>query len=67
MLHAAERLVELGVLEAGEIEEGEQVAVADIEEEVRARLVVAVLEDLDEREPEEILVELDRPRRRPSR
>src|SRR5262249_22067394 len=60
VLHAAEGLVELGVLVAREVEEGEHVAVADVEEEVRAALVVAVLEDLDEREPEEVLVEGDR-------
>ena len=67
MLDPAEGLVELGVLVAGEVEEGEHVAVADVEEQVRAALVVAVLEELHEREPEQVLVEGDRPRRRRSR
>ena len=46
--------------EAREVEEGEHVAVADVEEEVRRALVVTVLEQLDEREPEQVLVEADR-------
>ena len=40
-------------VEAGQVEVGEAVAVADVEEEVRGALVVAVLEHLDEREAEE--------------
>src|SRR5690349_10557887 len=60
VLDPTEGLVELGVLVAGEVEEREEVPVPDVEEEVRAALVVAVLEDLDEREPEQVLVEGDR-------
>ena len=48
-------------VEAGEVEEREQVAVADVEEEVGRALVVAVLEQLGERELEQVLVEADRP------
>src|SRR5215472_18150494 len=45
---------------AGEVEEPEQVVVADVEEEVVGALVVPVLYKLDQRESEELLVELDR-------
>src|SRR5262249_29253137 len=41
-------------------EEPEQVVVADVEEEVVRAGVVAVLDQLDQREAEELLVELDR-------
>src|SRR5262249_54377811 len=54
---------DLGVgteVEPREVEEREQVAVADVEEEVRRALVVAVLEELGERELEHVLVEADR-------
>src|SRR5215472_575053 len=44
----------------GEVEEPEQIVVADVEEEVVGASVVAVLHELDEREAEEFLVELDR-------
>src|SRR5688572_8074367 len=47
-------------IEAGEVEEGQQVAVADVEEEVVRALVVAVLEDLGQGEFEQLLVEADR-------
>src|SRR5262249_55810995 len=47
--------------EGGEVEEAEQVAVADVEEEVRRPRVVAVLEQLHEREADELLIEADRP------
>ena len=43
-----------------EVEEREQVAVADVEEEVRGPRVVAVLDQLGQREPEQVLVEADR-------
>src|SRR5439155_493339 len=46
--------------EAGEVEEREHVARADVEEEVRRAFVVAVLEELYEREAEHVLVEGDR-------
>jgi hypothetical protein len=48
-------------VQAGEVEEGEQVAVADVEEEVRGARVVAVLDQLGEREAEHVLVEADGP------
>ena len=56
---AAEHLAVRPEVEAGEVEEGEGVAVADVEEEVRRPGVVAVLEHLDEREAEQARVELD--------
>ena len=43
----------------GEVEEAEQVAVADVEEEVAGAGVVAVLHQLDQREAEQFLVEAD--------
>lgn len=46
-------------VETGEIEVGEGVAMADVEEEVGAALVVAVLEHLDEREAQHAVVEQD--------
>src|SRR5262249_44313926 len=49
-----------GVLVPWEIEEAEQVVVADVEEEVIGALVIAVLNQFDERAAEELLVELDR-------
>src|SRR4051794_6777100 len=55
---------DLGVgadVEAGEVEEGQQVAVADVEEEVRGPGVVPVLDQLGEREAEHVLVEADCP------
>jgi hypothetical protein len=53
----------LGVLlqtQAGEVEEREGVAVADVEEEMGRTDVVAVLEQLGQRELEQALVEVDR-------
>jgi len=55
---------DLGVraeVEAGEVEEGQQVAVPDVEEEVAGALVVAVLDDLGQREFQDALVKADRP------
>ena len=46
-------------VEPREVEERQQVAVADIEEEMVGTLVVAVLKDLRERELEQVLVEAD--------
>jgi len=43
----------------GKVEESEQVAIADVEEEMRRSCVVTILDDLDEREAEEPLIELD--------
>ena len=48
-------------IEAREIEEGQQIAVAHVEEEVRRSPVVAILEQLGERELEHALVERDGP------
>src|SRR5690349_7799927 len=50
---AAEDLAVRWQVEAGEVEEGEGVAVADVEEEVRRPDVVPVLEQLGQREAEE--------------
>jgi hypothetical protein len=44
---------------AGEVEEPEHVVVADVEEEVAGARVVAILDQLNQREPEKLLVELD--------
>src|SRR5262245_23288459 len=60
VLHPADGLGERRVLMAREVEEPQQVAVADVEEEVAGTGVVAVLHQLDQREAEELLVELDR-------
>src|ERR1700758_80941 len=43
-----------------EVEEAEQDVVADVEEEMVGARIVAVLHHLDQRETEELLVELDR-------
>ena len=61
VVEAAEPLGVGAEVEAGEVEEGDRVAVADVEEEVGRALVVTVLEDLGQRELEEVLVEADRP------
>ena len=60
-MQPAEHLCVVAEVETGEVEEREQVAVADVEEEVRGALVVAVLEQLGERELQQVLVERDRP------
>src|SRR3712207_9473972 len=57
VLDRADRLLERAVLVTGEVEEPEQVPVADVEEEVAGPGVVAVLHQLDEREAEGVLVE----------
>ena len=59
VLHAADGLREVRVVVPGEVEEAEQVPVADVEEEVARAGVVAVLHQLDQREAEQPLVELD--------
>ena len=61
MLHPSDRLDPLLEAEPGEVEEGEQVAVADVVEEVGRAAVVAVLHHLDEGEAEHVLVEADGP------
>ena len=60
VLHRTDGLGEVGVVVAGEVEEAQQVPVADVEEEVAGPGVVAVLHQLDQREPEQVLVEPDR-------
>jgi len=45
--------------EVGEVEEGDGIAVADVEEEMVGAAVVTVLEELDQGEAEQILVEAD--------
>src|SRR3712207_9555106 len=47
------------MLVSGVVEEGQEVPAADVEEEVAGALVVTVLEDLDEREAEKAVVEVD--------
>src|SRR5271166_5718335 len=60
MLHAADRLHPSRVLEAGKVEEPEQVLVADVEEKMVRTRIIPVLYQFDQREPEKLLVELDR-------
>jgi hypothetical protein len=48
-------------VQAGEVEEGQQVTVPDVEEEVVGPLVVPVLDDLGQRELQDPVVEPDRP------
>src|SRR5262245_41491761 len=60
VLSAAGGLGERRVGVAREVREPEQVAVADVEEEVAGTRVVAVLHQLDQGEAEKLLVELDR-------
>src|SRR4051794_5754082 len=62
--HVVEAAQHLGVradVQAGEVEEREQVPVADVEEEVRRTRVVAVLDQLGQREAEHVLVEAHGP------
>src|SRR3954452_4743984 len=62
--HVVQPAEHLGVgadVQAGEVEEREQVAVADVEEEVRGAGVVAVLDQLGQREAEHVLIEADGP------
>src|SRR5439155_1081435 len=58
-MQTTEHLGVLPEIETREIEEGEQVPMADVEEEVCRALVVAVLEQLGERELEQVLIEGD--------
>ena len=57
MVDAAEDLLVRAEVEAGEVEERQQVPVADVEEEVGGPLVVAVPEEVGERELQDALVE----------
>ena len=56
MLHAPDRLVKRRVIVTGEIEKAEQVPVADIKKEVAGPGVVAVFDQLDQREAQKLLV-----------
>src|SRR3954454_9827601 len=62
--HVVQPAEYLGVgadVQAGEVEEGQQIAVADVEEEVRGARVVPVLDQLGQREAQHVLVEADCP------
>ena len=59
VVQAAEHLGVGADVQAGEVEEGDEVAVADVEEEVRGAGVVAVLDQLGQREAQHVLVEAD--------
>src|SRR5438876_5369131 len=59
-MQTTEHLGVLPEIETREVEEGEQISMADVEEEVCRALVVAVLEQLRERELEQVLIEGDR-------
>jgi hypothetical protein len=48
------------VVVAGDVEEPEQVVVAEVEEKVAGAGMVAVLDRLDQRAPQEVVVEADR-------
>jgi len=59
VVQSAEDLLVWPDVQSGEVEEGDQVAVADVEEEVRRPGVVAVLDQLGQRELEQALIEPD--------
>src|SRR3954470_3996712 len=61
VVQAAEHLGVGADVQAGEVEEGDEVAVADVEEEMRGARVVAVLDQLGQREAEYVLVEAHGP------
>ncbi len=60
MLDTTEALRHRRETEPGEVEERKHVAGADVEEEMGRAFVVAILEQLDEWEPEHVLIEADR-------
>ena len=60
MVQAAEDFAVVAEVESREVEEGEQVAVADVEEEMGRAGEVTVLEEFGQRKPEHALVEVDR-------
>src|SRR5471032_3247595 len=60
-METAENLRVTTEVETGKVEEREEVAVPDVEEEMRRALVVAILEELGERKLQQILIEGDRP------
>ena len=59
VVHPADRLAGCRHRVLGKVEEGQQVSVADVEEEVRRARQIPVLEELDQGEPEDLRVELD--------
>lgn len=61
MVEAAQYLGVRREAKVGEVEERQGVVVPEIEEEVRRALVVPVFEEFDQRKPEELLIEADRP------
>src|SRR3954451_23983210 len=61
VVQAAEHLGVGADVQAGEVEEGDEVAVADVEEEVRGARVVTVLDQLGQREAEYVLIEAHDP------
>ncbi len=61
MVQPAEDLGVRPDVEAGEVEERDEVAVADVEEEVVGARIVTVLNDLGQGEPEHPLIEVHRP------
>ena len=61
MVRPAEHLGIRPKVQTGEVEEGQEVTVADVEEEVVRALVVPILEDLGQRELQHLLVELHGP------
>ena len=61
VVQPTEHLAVLPEVEAGEVEIGEIVIVTDIEEEVGGTPVVPVLEELGQRELQQVLLERDRP------
>src|SRR3954470_20991670 len=61
VVQAAEHLGVRADVQAGEVEERDEVAVADVEEEMRGARVVAVLNQLGQREAEYVLVEAHGP------
>ena len=60
MVQAAEDLGVRAEVEAGKVEEGQQVAVTHVEEEMVGPRIVTVLDDLGQRKLEDALVEADR-------
>ena len=61
MVQATEHLGVLARVDRRQIEEGDRVAVAHVEEEVRRSGQIAVLEHVHQREAQQILVERDGP------
>jgi hypothetical protein len=56
---ATKNLLIRAEFEPGEVKEGDEVAVSNVEEEVRRSRVVTILKQLDEWKSEEPLIEVD--------